>query len=50
VLLFLPGLDYRIAWVIVRVAVFLTWNYPLHRDYVFTDNDEELDSAESLPI
>jgi phosphatidylglycerophosphate synthase/putative flippase GtrA len=50
VLLFLPGLDYRIAWVIVRVAVFLTWNYPLHRDYVFTESDEDLDSAESLPI
>ncbi len=50
VLLFLPGLDYRIGWVIVRVAVFLAWNYPLHRDYVFTDADDDLDSAESLPI
>jgi phosphatidylglycerophosphate synthase/putative flippase GtrA len=50
VLLFLPGLDYRIAWVIVRIAVFLTWNYPLHRDYVFTESEEDLDSAESLPI
>lgn len=50
VLLFLPGLDYRIAWLIVRAAVFLTWNYPLHRDFVFTDTDDEIDSAESLPV
>lgn len=40
VLLFLPGLDYRIAWAVVRGAVFLAWNYPLHRDYVFTDTEE----------
>ncbi len=40
VLLFLPGLDYRLAWFLVRAAVFLTWNYPLHRDYVFTDQDD----------
>jgi phosphatidylglycerophosphate synthase len=50
VLLFLPGVDYRLAWVIVRAAVFLTWNYPLHRDYVFTETDDDLDSAESLPV
>ena len=31
----LPGVDYRLAWVIVRLAVFLGWNFPLHRDYVF---------------
>ncbi|MCK6549438.1 GtrA family protein [Myxococcota bacterium] len=41
VLLFLPGLDYRIAWGIARAAVFLTWNYPLHRDYVFTSGDDD---------
>ena len=37
VLLFVPGLDYRVAWMIARGAVFLTWNYPLHRDFVFTN-------------
>ncbi len=35
VLLLLPDVDYRIAWVVVRAAVALAWNYPLHRDYVF---------------
>lgn len=50
VLLFLPGLDYRIAWLLVRVAVFLTWNYPLHRDFVFNETEDEIDSAESLPV
>ncbi len=35
VLLWLPSWDYRIAWGLARVAVFLLWNYPLHRDYVF---------------
>ncbi len=38
VLLFLPGLDYRIAWFVARGAVFIAWNYPLHRDYVFSEN------------
>lgn len=41
ILLFLPALDFRLAWAIVRIAVFLAWNYPLHRDYVFTDEDPE---------
>ena len=35
VLLLLPSVPYQIAWLAVRVAVFLTWNYPMHRDYVF---------------
>ncbi len=36
VLLLLPELDYRPAWLLTRVAVYLAWNYPLHRDYVFS--------------
>ena len=35
VLLLLPSLDYRIAWTITRAAVWLFWNYPLNRNYVF---------------
>ena len=35
VMLFVPGLDYRLAWALVRVAVFVGWNYPLQRDFVF---------------
>ncbi|MBU0553356.1 GtrA family protein [Myxococcota bacterium] len=35
VLLLLPDLDYRLAWILARGAVFLFWNFPLHRDYVF---------------
>jgi phosphatidylglycerophosphate synthase/putative flippase GtrA len=34
-LLLLPAVDYRVAWVITRFVVFATWNYPLLRDYVF---------------
>ncbi|MCA9624248.1 MAG: GtrA family protein, partial [Myxococcales bacterium] len=32
-LLSLP--DYRAAWLVARVLVFLCWNYPLQRDYVY---------------
>ena len=35
VLLLLPAMPYQLAWVLVRAAVYLTWNFPLHRDYVF---------------
>ncbi len=33
--LLLPGLDYRFAWILVRLAVFVGWNLPLQRDYVY---------------
>lgn len=33
VLLLLPALDYHVSWVLVHVAVFLAWNFPLYRDY-----------------
>ena len=39
VLLLLPALDYRIAWVLVRAVVALAWNYPLQRDYVFSKSN-----------
>jgi phosphatidylglycerophosphate synthase/putative flippase GtrA len=35
VLLLLPGMDYRLAWVVVRATVWLAWSFPLQRDYVF---------------
>lgn len=35
VMLLIPSLDFRLAWVLVRGAVFLAWNFPLHRGYVF---------------
>lgn len=35
VLLFVPDMDYRVAWVLVRGLVFVTWSFPLNRDYVF---------------
>ena len=34
-LLLLPGVPYVAIWWPVRGLVFLLWNYPLHRDYVF---------------
>jgi putative flippase GtrA len=39
-LLLLPTMDYRLAWVLVRIAVFIAWNFPLQRDYVFARRDE----------
>jgi phosphatidylglycerophosphate synthase/putative flippase GtrA len=33
--LLLPLPDYRLAWLLVRGLVFLCWNYPLQRDYVY---------------
>lgn len=34
--LLLPAMPPLVAWVLARGLVFTTWNYPLHRDYVFT--------------
>lgn len=34
-LLLVPWPDYRLAWLVVRGIVFLLWNYPLQRDYVY---------------
>jgi phosphatidylglycerophosphate synthase len=33
--LLLPSVPSLLAWAAVRALVFVTWNYPLHRDYVF---------------
>ena len=33
--LLLPAMPSLVAWALVRALVFVTWNYPLHRDYVF---------------
>lgn len=35
VLLWIPGQNVTIVWLVARGLVFLGWNYPLHRDYVF---------------
>ncbi|MCB9538102.1 MAG: GtrA family protein [Myxococcales bacterium] len=35
VLSILPAVPYPVAWALVRLVVFLAWNYPLQRDYVF---------------
>jgi phosphatidylglycerophosphate synthase/putative flippase GtrA len=40
-LLSLPALSYSVAWWVVRCAVFVLWNYPLHSGYVFADPDLE---------
>lgn len=37
VLLWIPGLATMAAWGIARALVFATWNYPLHRGYVYAD-------------
>lgn len=39
--LLLPIPDYRIGWVVVRGVVFLFWNFPLQRDYVYGRTSED---------
>lgn len=39
--LLLPGVDYRVAWGVTRLVVFVTWNYPLLRDFVFAPKESE---------
>jgi phosphatidylglycerophosphate synthase/putative flippase GtrA len=41
-----PLPDYRIAWWIARGAVFLLWNFPLQRIYVFPPEAEVVPAAE----
>ena len=35
IMLLLDGVNYRVAWVIVRVLVFFAWNFILQKEYVF---------------
>lgn len=39
-LAFHPALDYRLAWWLVRGAVWLGWNYPMQRSWVFQQAEE----------
>lgn len=39
-------IDYRLAWAIARGAIFLLWNFPLHRDWVF----ESTPSSDTRPV
>ncbi|MEM1032239.1 MAG: GtrA family protein [Myxococcota bacterium] len=51
--LMLPLADYRIGWVLVRAAVFLCWNFPLQRDYVYGPKGKdrpELSGDEERPV
>jgi CDP-diacylglycerol--glycerol-3-phosphate 3-phosphatidyltransferase len=40
-----PTAPFLVAWWSVRVLVFLTWNYPLHRDYVFSESADDRDAS-----
>jgi phosphatidylglycerophosphate synthase/putative flippase GtrA len=31
----LPDMSFPLAWVLVRIAVLMFWNYPLHVEYIF---------------
>jgi len=39
-LAFHPALDYRLAWWLVRGAVWLGWNFPMQRSWVFQQPEE----------
>ncbi|RLB59997.1 MAG: hypothetical protein DRI90_14785, partial [Deltaproteobacteria bacterium] len=39
--LLLLDIDYRLAWVLVRSAVFVGWNLPLQRDYVYAAREDQ---------
>lgn len=44
-LAFHPALDYRLAWWLVRGVVWLGWNYPMQRSWVFAPATEERHAA-----
>ena len=35
-----PALDYRLAWWLTRAMVYVAWNFPLHRGFVFAPQVE----------
>lgn len=37
-LLSLPDMSFPLAWFLVRIAVLMFWNYPLHVEYIFASN------------
>ena len=41
-LLMVPDLHYRIAWIVVRIAIYSAWNYPLQRNFVFPKRGESI--------
>lgn len=48
-LLLLPSFDYRLAWALVRAAVFVCWNFPLQRSYVYAPPSPAGPEAKSVP-
>ncbi|HVK68020.1 MAG TPA: GtrA family protein [Polyangium sp.] len=50
VLLFLPAMNDRLAWVLTRLVVFVTWNYPLLRDHVFALGPAANDAHDEGPL
>ncbi|MDI1429082.1 CDP-alcohol phosphatidyltransferase family protein [Polyangium sorediatum] len=50
VLLFLPAMNDRLAWVLTRLVVFVTWNYPLLRDHVFALGPATNDVNDDVPL
>ncbi|MDC0741604.1 GtrA family protein [Polyangium mundeleinium] len=50
VLLFLPAMNDRLAWVLTRLVVFVTWNYPLLRDHVFALGPAANDANDEVPL
>lgn len=42
--------SFSLAWVLVRAAVYLGWNYPLARWFVFGGSKASRESAESLSV
>jgi len=46
VLLLVPSFHYTLVWVLVRGAIYFTWNFPLQRDYVFASRN--VDTAPAL--
>ncbi|AKT44214.1 GtrA family protein [Chondromyces crocatus] len=51
-LLLLPSMNNQVAWVVTRAVVFLTWNYPLLRDHVFSSalRGESISDASAGPV
>jgi phosphatidylglycerophosphate synthase/putative flippase GtrA len=45
-LLLSPGIGYAAAWLLVRAMVFMGWNYPLQKHFVFNAEKDDAPAAE----
>lgn len=50
IFLLLPEIDFKIGWVVTRIAVYLAWNYPLQKGYVFEPKKHRVDTSKEQSV